>query len=57
MGRIEDDKQELVEKSMLNRFNADLFKQDHQFYIIDCPNTEKSLQEVLLKGQCETPSA
>ena len=50
---VDDAKQEVVEKTMLDRFNAELFKQDHHFYIIDSQSTEKSLQHVILKGQSD----
>ena len=47
---VDDAKQQVVEKTMLERFSAELFKQDHHFYIIDSQATEKSLQQIILKG-------
>ena len=47
---IDDERQEMVEKTMLDQFNAELFKKDHHFYIVDSQATEKTLQDVILKG-------
>ena len=47
--RVDDEKQKVVEKQMLEQFQADLFKKDEYFYIVDSEITEKELQEVILE--------
>ena len=47
--RLDDEKQKVVEKQMLEQFQADLFKKDEYFYIVDSEITEKELQEVILE--------
>lgn len=51
---IDEDKQKHVEKQMLDQFQADLFKNDEYFYIIDNELTEKEMQEVILEKKCKT---
>ena len=46
--QVDDEKQKCVEKQMLEQFQADLFKKDEYFYIVDSEVTEKELQEVIL---------
>ena len=50
---VDEDKQKLVEKSLLEQFRADLFKKDQYFYMVDCEINEKALQDVILKGPAE----
>jgi len=47
---IDDEKQKELEKAMLQKFKAELFKEDEYFYIVDCSYNEKQLQDVILKG-------
>jgi len=49
--QVDDDKQKNVEKLMLEQFQADLFKKDEYFYIVDSEITERELQEVILTSQ------
>ena len=50
---VDEDKQKLVEKSLLEQFRADLFKKDQYFYMVDSEINEKELQDVILKGPTE----
>lgn len=50
---VDEDKQKVVEKSLLEHFRADLFKKDQYFYMVDCEINEKALQDVILKGPME----
>ena len=47
---VDEDKQKLVEKRLLEQFRADLFKKDQYFYMVDSEINEKELQDVILKG-------
>ncbi len=46
---IDEDKQKDVEKQMLEQFQADLFKKDQYFYIVDSEVNEKELATVILQ--------
>ena len=52
---VDEDKQQLVEKRLLEQFRADLFRNDQYFYMVDSEVNEKALQDVILKGpnECE----
>jgi hypothetical protein len=45
---VDEEKQKSVEKQMLEQFQADLFKKDEYFYIVESEITERELQEVIL---------
>lgn len=47
---VDDEKQKALEKSMLEQFQAELFRSDQYFYIVDSAFNEKELQDVILKG-------
>lgn len=47
---VDDEKQKVLEKSMLEQFQAELFRSDQYFYIVDSSCNEKELQDVILKG-------
>ena len=49
--QVDDEKQKNVEKLMLEQFQADLFKKDEYFYIVDSEISERELQEVILTSQ------
>ena len=51
---VNDEKQKNVEKQMLDHFQADLFKKDEFFYIVESQVTEKQLQEVILEQKSAT---
>ena len=38
---------------MLQQFQAELFRSDQYFYIVDSSENEKQLQDVILKGPSE----
>ena len=46
---VNDEKQKVVEKQMLEQFQAELFQKDEYFYIVDSEITERELQEVILE--------
>ena len=46
---IDEEKQKVVEKQMLDQFQAELFQKDEYFYIVESEITEKELQEVILE--------
>jgi len=46
--QVDEEKQKSVEKQMLEQFQADLFKKDEYFYIVESEVTEHELQEVIL---------
>jgi hypothetical protein len=50
---VDDEKQKVLEKSMLEQFRAELFRSDEYFYIVDSAFNEKQLQDVILKGPME----
>ena len=50
---VDEDKQKLVEKRLLEQFRADLFEKDQYFYMVDSEINEKELQDVILKGPAE----
>jgi len=50
---VDDEKQQVLEKSMLEQFQAELFRSDQYFYIVDSAFNEKELQDVILKGPSE----
>jgi hypothetical protein len=50
---VDDEKQKVLEKSMLEQFQAELFRSDQYFYIVDSTFNEKELQDVILKGPSE----
>ena len=50
---VDEDKQQLVEKRLLEQFRADLFRNDQYFYMVDSEANEKALQDVILKGPSE----
>lgn len=52
---VDEEKQKLVEKRLLEQFRADLFRKDQYFYMVDSEANEKALQDVILKGpdECE----
>ena len=47
---VSDEKQRNVETLMLEHFQADLFKKDEYFYIVDSEVTEREMAEVILKS-------
>ncbi len=47
---VNDEKQKNVETQMLEQFQAELFKKDEYFYIVDGDTTERELAEVILKS-------
>ena len=49
--QVDEEKQKVVEKQMLEQFQAELFKKDEYFYIVDSEITEKELQEVILENK------
>ena len=51
--QIVEEKQKVLEKSMLEQFHAEIFKSDQYFYIVDSSFNEKQLQDVILKGAVE----
>lgn len=46
---VDDEKQKVMEKQMLEQFHSDLFQQDEYFYIIDSEVIEKEMHEVILE--------
>ena len=50
---VDDELQKVLEKSMLQQFQAELFRSDQYFYIVDSSENEKQLQDVILKGPSE----
>ena len=50
---LDEEKQKLVEKRLLEQFRADLFRKDQYFYMVDSEINEKALQDVILKGPDE----
>ena len=53
---IDDEQQKVLEKLMLEQFQAELFRSDQYFYIVDSSFNEKQLQDVILKGPSEKPA-
>ena len=51
---LDEEKQKLVEKRLLEQFRADLFRKDQYFYMVDSEINEKALQDVILKGPEES---
>ena len=47
---VDDEKQKILEKRLLEQFRADLFENDQYFYMVDSEINEKALQDVILKG-------
>lgn len=50
---VDEEKQKVLEKSMLEQFQAELFRSDQYFYIVDSACNERELQDVILKGPAE----
>lgn len=49
--KVDEEKQKGVEKHMLEQFQAELFKNDEYFYMVDSEITERELQEVILEAK------
>ena len=47
---VDEEKQKILEKRLLEQFRADLFENDQYFYMVDSEINEKALQDVILKG-------